>query len=76
MTLEAGRSYTFETTGRSNTSVALYDDPDAQPLAQDDDGGKKRNFLLQFTPQQTTTHWIRVQTTPVGKRAKYTLVWR
>ena len=75
--LAAGQSYEFESTGKSDVAAALYADPDdLGPLVQATDGGTRRNFLLPFTPTQTGTYWIRVQTTVVGKKAKYTLTWR
>ena len=70
--LERGYTYTFYTTGYSDTYGELYDG-DFELVEYDDDSGYCLNFRLTYTPETSGTHYLRVRHWCVGRDAEYDL---
>ncbi len=56
----AGNTYSFSSTGYTNTKVYLYMQDGVTQLASNDDHGTDINFLLEYTPSITATYKLKV----------------
>ena len=73
--LQQGYTYTFYTTGPSDTYGELYDGEnlDYDLVEYDDDSGECLNFRLTYTPERSGTYYLRVHHWCVGRDAEYDL---
>ena len=73
--LEKGYTYTFCTTGDSDTYGELYagENLDSDLVEYDDDSGDSLNFRLTYTPETSGTYYLRVRQWCDGADADYDL---
>jgi len=74
--LAAGNSYTFESTGSSDTFGELYNSTtfnSTTMVASNDDSGEGLNFKVVFSPASTGYYYLRARAYTVGNNATYTL---
>lgn len=78
MTLTAGKTYEFKTTGNDDTRGGLYSgslDSSAR-VAFNDDDGDGLNFLISYKPTVSGTYYLKVERYRTGASAAYSLVYR
>ncbi len=79
ISMTAGKSYIFETTGTGDTYGELFSSTltnNAYRVADDDDGGTNRNFKIAYTPTTSQTYYLRVRAYRVGNAVDYSLKYR
>lgn len=79
ISMTAGKSYIFETTGSGDTVGELFSSTSTNSsyrVAYDDDGGTNRNFKIAYTPTTSQTYYLRVRAYTVGNALDYSLKYR
>ncbi|MDP8245385.1 MAG: hypothetical protein P9L94_14975 [Candidatus Hinthialibacter antarcticus] len=75
ITLEAGATYEFWSSGPSDTLATIYD-AQQQPLQELDAGGAQSNFRGQFTPDASGDYFLRLRLFDTGATGEYSLHYR
>ena len=76
ITLTAGSTYAFSTSGAFDTYGELFEDSIGfSQETSDDNAGAGRNFRLGFTAPRTATYWLRVTAFEEGDLVSYVLEW-
>lgn len=76
VSLEAGVSYQFESTGDGDLVGELIGLDGQTILAANDDGGDQFNFSLIYTPMETAPLYLRARAYDVGAVLEYSLVYQ
>ncbi len=79
VSMTAGTTYTFETTGLLDTYGELFNSTSTNSsyrVAYNDDGGTNTNFRIQYTPTASGTYYLRVRAYSVGNSGSYTLAYQ
>lgn len=75
--LSAGKRYEIGVESTEFDPQITLTDPDAEVIAEDDDGGEGNNSLIEFSPTRSGTYRIRVKAVDDGKAgAAYKLTMR
>ncbi|MBZ0257919.1 PPC domain-containing protein [bacterium] len=75
VSLSAGSTYEFWSSGASDTLATIYD-AQQQPLVQFDEGGAQSNFRGQFTPDVSGEYYIDVRLYDTAATGAYSLHYR
>lgn len=76
ISLKAGRTYVFESTGSYDMYGELFNSTTTNAgnrVAYNDDGGSGSNFFLEYTPAVSQTYYLRVRRYTVGADGAYSL---
>lgn len=75
LTLNAGATYEFWSSGPSDAIATIYDSQE-QPLQEIDAGGALSNFRGRFTPDASGEYFIRIRLFDTGATGEYSLHYR